>query len=264
MKECWPLLTGLSWRVALSCIIFFPMQSCDIFFIQHASFQLRLWFSFDAVKCINACPTPTITQSICRDWLLRASSCRREQVLGWETKGAREISAARLVPLDGSVALIMLGFLTGGHLEASTLILCVWLLMWLQVGESWEECAAREVFAATNLLIEDVSFAAVVNSPHVDGDPYKHCVTIFLTGRTSSSSTSSLSLSSSGDNNSLSSVSSSATKSSKRDTFPINTEGRGMWQWMTWTEALSLRHFTPPILFEPLINLIENCQERPF
>jgi hypothetical protein len=85
-------------------------------------------------------------------------------------------------------------------------------------------------------MMDAVEFSVVVNSPNMDGDPYKHYVTIFMTGKS-------------------------------RDGFqlqnkePHKCEG---WEWMTWTDLLSVYQFTPIILFEPLTNLIENNQDKPF
>jgi 8-oxo-dGTP diphosphatase len=105
-----------------------------------------------------------------------------------------------------------------------------------QVGESWDECAGREVYEETNLLLENSEFSAVVNSTNMDGDPSKHYVTIFMSAR--------------------------ATDMFRLENKePHKCEG---WQWMTWTDLLSVYQFTPLMLFEPLINLIESSQDRPF
>lgn len=56
--------------------------------------------------------------------------------------------------------------LPGGHLE---------------VHESFEECARREVLEEIGMEIEDLSFLTATNSPYIDGS--KHYVTIFMTAR---------------------------------------------------------------------------------
>ena len=51
---------------------------------------------------------------------------------------------------------------------------------YLDVGESPEDCAAREVVEETGVRIADVAFWAITNDVHSDG---KHNVTIWLTAR---------------------------------------------------------------------------------
>ncbi|KAK5945555.1 hypothetical protein PMZ80_002760 [Knufia obscura] len=56
--------------------------------------------------------------------------------------------------------------LPGGHLE---------------LHESFEECAKREILEETGLEIRDVRYLAATNSPRIDGS--KHYVTIFMVSR---------------------------------------------------------------------------------
>ncbi|MBI4449697.1 NUDIX domain-containing protein, partial [Candidatus Uhrbacteria bacterium] len=48
----------------------------------------------------------------------------------------------------------------------------------LEYGETWEECARREVFEETGMQIASVRFAAATND--VFGEAEKHYVTIFM------------------------------------------------------------------------------------
>lgn len=57
--------------------------------------------------------------------------------------------------------------LPGGHLE---------------MNETYQECARREVKEETNLDIENVEFVHVTQDMCIDGDPNKHYITIFVTG----------------------------------------------------------------------------------
>ncbi len=50
-------------------------------------------------------------------------------------------------------------------------------------GESFEGCAAREVLEETGVVVDDVAFLAVTNDIHADG---KHNVTIWLSARVAS------------------------------------------------------------------------------
>lgn len=56
--------------------------------------------------------------------------------------------------------------LPGGHLE---------------LHESFETCAVREVLEETGLQITDVHYLTATNSPRIDGN--KHYVTVFVTAR---------------------------------------------------------------------------------
>lgn len=58
--------------------------------------------------------------------------------------------------------------LPGGHLE---------------LYESFEECASREVLEETGLKITDIKYLTTTNSPRIDGN--KHYITIFLVAKLS-------------------------------------------------------------------------------
>ena len=50
----------------------------------------------------------------------------------------------------------------------------------VQLGESFEQCAAREAKEETNLDLENLKFFHVTNNPNMDNDPEKHYITIFM------------------------------------------------------------------------------------
>lgn len=50
----------------------------------------------------------------------------------------------------------------------------------MQIGESFEQCAAREAKEETNLDIENLKLFHVTNNPNMDNDPGKHYITIFM------------------------------------------------------------------------------------
>eukprot|EP00250_Pteridium_aquilinum_P007072 c16866_g2_i2 orf=136-444(+) len=52
----------------------------------------------------------------------------------------------------------------------------------LDFGESWEECAAREVLEETGLIIHNIQFAGVTNTVMLNERRPSHYVTIFMQG----------------------------------------------------------------------------------
>jgi hypothetical protein len=85
-------------------------------------------------------------------------------------------------------------------------------------------------------MMDTVVFSAVANSPNMDSDPFKHYVTIFMSGKAKD-------------------------VTQLQNNEPHKCEG---WEWITWTELLTVCQSTPISLFEPLTNLIKNNEARPF
>lgn len=109
--------------------------------------------------------------------------------------------------------------LPGGHLE---------------VGESWEACAIREVKEETNLDVENLHMSHVVNSPNMGGDPSKHYVTIFMHAVVA------------------------ATSAPLTNMEPHKCEG---WEWMPWDDIVAKRRDTPGVLFDPMLPLVDHFPE---
>eukprot|EP01038_Epipyxis_sp_PR26KG_P010590 gene10590-14227_t len=108
--------------------------------------------------------------------------------------------------------------LPGGHLE---------------VGESWEYCASREVLEETNLKIENIRFVTATNSINMDNNPSKHYVTVFMTSVVAD------------DSDDLTLME------------PNKCEG---WIWMNWDSIVEMRTQKEETLFEPLIQFIDQLQ----
>lgn len=96
--------------------------------------------------------------------------------------------------------------LPGGHLE---------------FGESWEECARREVLEETNVQIEKIRFAAVTND--VFHQERRHYCTIFLVA-----------------------------DHLRGDPLMMEPEKCDAWAWVPWDEAP-----LPTPLFQPLRDLLQ-------
>ena len=105
--------------------------------------------------------------------------------------------------------------LPGGHLE---------------LGESWEECAIREVKEETNLDIVNLRFCSVTNSINMGGNPLKHYVTIFMRGHVAS------------------------TTSPLMNMEPHKCE---QWEWIAWKDIVEKRKNSPHMLFDPMIHFID-------
>lgn len=106
--------------------------------------------------------------------------------------------------------------LPGGHLE---------------IGESWEDCAIREVKEETNLDVINLRFCSVTNSINMGGNPLKHYVTIFMRATAVSTTTSPL----------------------------INMEPHKceQWEWIAWKDIIDRRKNSPQLLFDPMRHFID-------
>ena len=105
--------------------------------------------------------------------------------------------------------------LPGGHLE---------------LGESWEQCAIREVKEETNLDVTNLRFCSVTNSINMGGNPLKHYVTIFMRADVSTTSSPLINME------------------------PHKCE---QWEWIAWKEIIDRRKNTPNSLFDPMIHFID-------
>lgn len=95
----------------------------------------------------------------------------------------------------------------------------------------------REIGEEANLLLENVRFAAVTNSPNMDGNPEKHYVTILMAADVREDST------------------------PLDNLEPHKCDG---WEWVSWEDLLHLFDHSKERLFEPLIDLITISRTRPF
>jgi ADP-ribose pyrophosphatase YjhB (NUDIX family) len=100
-----------------------------------------------------------------------------------------------------------------------------------QLGESWEECAAREVKEETNITTDNLKFIHVTNDPNMENNPHKHYVTIFMAGLINTDS------------------------SALNNNEPDKCEG---WSWITWCELLDMYHANPDEIFASLAHLIDS------
>ena len=105
--------------------------------------------------------------------------------------------------------------LPGGHLE---------------IGETWEQCAIREVKEETNLDVVNLRFCSVTNSINMGGNPQKHYVTIFMRANVAT------------------------TSESLTNMEPQKCE---QWEWIAWKEIVEKRKNTPHLLFDPMIHFID-------
>lgn len=106
--------------------------------------------------------------------------------------------------------------LPGGHLE---------------LGESWEACATREVLEETNIAIDNVKFVGVTNDPCIDGDDTKHYITVFMHGKIAM------------DSGEL-----------------INMEPHKCkeWKWVDIDSLSAMSVTTPELLFLPMVHFFQN------
>lgn len=102
----------------------------------------------------------------------------------------------------------------------------------LDVGESWETCAARETQEETNLDIENLSTIVVTNDPNMDQG--KHYVTIFMRGIIK-------------DNSNL-----------LNNNEPDKCEE---WHWMLWKDILTMSKVNKSVFFDPMMHFIEEMEK---
>lgn len=103
----------------------------------------------------------------------------------------------------------------------------------LELGESWVDCALREVLEETNLTLRDVKFLHATNDPCIGGDMNKHYITLFMTGVISENS--------------------DALKTME----PNKCEG---WEWVSWDDLVKMDHSR---LFDPMIHFLEEFKSLP-
>jgi 8-oxo-dGTP diphosphatase len=110
----------------------------------------------------------------------------------------------------------------------------------LEIGESWMECASREIKEETNLDVENITFFNVTNDPNLGGSPdspltNKHYITIFM--KSNISETSEILI----------------------NNEPNKCEG---WEYMKWVDIVEISKQNPHLLFEPVIHLIEQLESN--
>ena len=112
--------------------------------------------------------------------------------------------------------------LPGGHLE---------------LGESWETCAARETLEETNLTVENISFVYATNDPNIDNNVNKHYVTIFMHCSVTS------------------------------DSGPLQLmepEKCLEWKWFPWTEVHEILTSHTYELFDPMLHFLQQQDRHHF
>jgi len=100
----------------------------------------------------------------------------------------------------------------------------------LELDESFEECAIRELKEETNLSIDRLSLVHVQNNRRMDGDVNKHWITIAMHGHL------------------------------RRDSSPLETMEPHKceeWLWLSHPEIASIRNDSPNLLFEPFLALFD-------
>jgi 8-oxo-dGTP diphosphatase len=104
--------------------------------------------------------------------------------------------------------------LPGGHLE---------------MMESWEDCAKREVWEEMNVKIVNLKFAHVSNN--IMSEESRHYITIFMTG-----------------------------EMADKNQHPINREPEKCqgWESISWDDLLRIRQCGSPTLFGPLRQLLDD------
>ena len=106
--------------------------------------------------------------------------------------------------------------LPGGHLE---------------MGESWEACATRELLEETNLAIHNVKFVKATNDVSIDGNPDKHYITLFMEAEVTEDSP------------------------ALENLEPHKCES---WSWMELQELAALSEADAGCMFDPLLHFFEN------
>lgn len=100
----------------------------------------------------------------------------------------------------------------------------------LELGESWETCAIREVKEETNLDISQPCFVGATNDCAIDQNPNKHYVTLFM------------------ESNVL------TTSDPLKTMEPHKCEE---WVWKTWDELRTIYRDEQAKLFDPIVHFLE-------
>jgi 8-oxo-dGTP diphosphatase len=108
----------------------------------------------------------------------------------------------------------------------------------LELGESWVDCANREVMEETNILLANTHMVHVTNDPNIGDDPNKHYITIFMTG-------------------SMAEVTPPQVICNME---PHKCEG---WEWVPWIDLVRRAKEAPDTLFEPMLHLIAGLHDDP-
>lgn len=98
------------------------------------------------------------------------------------------------------------------------------------MGETWADCALREVKEETNLTIGNLRHVHTTNDANIDGNPAKHYITLFMTGTVSEDSAE-----------------------------LVNMEPHKCveWKWITWQEVQEIAERSPGTLFDPLLHFVQ-------
>ena len=102
------------------------------------------------------------------------------------------------------------------------------------MGETWADCASREVKEETNLDLEQLFHFHTTNDPAIAGNVSKHYITIFMAGLVTANSANLINME------------------------PHKCE---KWEWMPWNKVLEIYESNKSILFDPIIHLIEDGKD---
>ena len=104
------------------------------------------------------------------------------------------------------------------------------------MGETWEQCSAREILEETNLTIKNIRYVGVTNDIAIGGNPDKHYITIFMDAFI------------------------------HEDSGPLENKEQDKcegWEWVSMEDLNRFNLESPQLLFDPIRHFIENYGRLP-